>query len=172
MKYLVHTAPHKKNQGFTLLELLVALVLISIGILGHAKMQIRSMNMAQQASFSQSANSALLDLAQRLKANKAITQAGDFNYDYLNLATGSAPGSSPPLSCITSSSCTKAQFINYELKEWFDNLALPKPRFKISNNGSLFTLQLIWDAARKGNTTSTCSLSTGLQCAEVNLWIR
>lgn len=168
MKHPAHTAYHKNinksMKGFTLLELLVALILVSIGILGHAKMQMRSMDMAQQASFSQSANSALIDLAQRIRANKTV--ADEFN-NKSNLATGNPLASSH--NCITSSSCTKAQFVSYELDEWFNNLTLPAPRFDISKNGNLFALTLTWDAAGTGN--ANCSASTS-QCGELNLWLR
>lgn len=170
MKHLAHTAHHKKikksMQGFTLLELLVALVLVSIGILGHAKMQMKSMDMAQQASFSQSANSALIDLAQRIRVNKTIADTFDGKG---NLAAGVALGISS--NCITSSSCTKEQFVQYELKEWFDGLTktLPAPRFGISKDGNLFTLTLTWDVTGTGNTSCNTAAS---QCGELNLWLR
>ena len=57
-----------KQQGFTLIELLIAVVIVSIGLLGHAALQIQSVNSAQQARFAQTANVAMLDIVQRFSS--------------------------------------------------------------------------------------------------------
>lgn len=156
------------NKGFTLLELLIALLIIAIGVLGHAKMQMKSMDMAHRATFSQTANTALLDLAQRMRANSDIAE--DFEGD--NLTTGNGiPGA---ISC-SINNCSNAQFANAELAEWFTHVQtnLPLPRYSITKVGNLYTLTLIWDAAKTGSGSAVCDTTNAnsYQCGSMEVWI-
>ena len=168
-----------KKNGFTLLELLVALVIVAIGALGHAKMQISSMRNAQRASFSQTANLAMNDLTQRIRALPNAALNGQFN-----IVIGTGPtGSESCNDRDDSNSCTRAEFASFELEDWFGEVSaiLPAPQFSIvqdssAASGSLFTLTLIWDANRDGKYDNTncdeISKSITDQCEVVNLWIR
>ena len=158
----------KTNKGFTLIEVLIALLIISVGILGHAKMQMRSMDIAHQAGFVQIANIALIDLAHRMRANSDA--ASDFVES--NLDTGSDIVAVANCSDIA---CTNTQFANAELAEWFDHLQnnLPSPRFSIVKSTDLYTITLIWDAAKVGVGSNTCDTSKAdsYQCGSMEVWI-
>ena len=161
-----------KQHGFTLIELLIALVVVAIGALGHAKMQINSMRDAQKASFAQSSNIALHDLAQRMRAmpNAALND----EFTYTNLSDGSAPTSAKNCNA-DGISCNRSEFALFELADWYDDIDanLPDPRFAITRTNSLFTLTLIWDANKSGSDTSSCDATgTTNQCGVVNIWIR
>lgn len=157
------------ENGFTLLEILIALLVIAIGVLGHAKMQVKSMDIAQRAGFAQTANIALLDLAQRLRANQNAALANEF--DFTNLTNGAAPASAE---CGTAT-CSRSQFAKYEVKDWYDDLnaQLPLPRFSLSTVGNLVTIILVWDAARTGAAPTSCDLNSGNhQCGRLTVWLR
>ena len=156
------------HKGFTLLELLIALLIVAIGVLGHAKMQVRSMDTAQRGSFAQTANTALLDLAQRMRANSAIASQFVINHTNTdNAITGTTD-------CFANT-CTDAQFAQAELAEWFNNLQgrLPFPRFSVAQNGDLYTLTLIWDAAKQGVGSNSCNTANvnSYQCGSMDIWI-
>jgi type IV pilus assembly protein PilV len=154
------------NKGFTLLELLIALLIIAIGVLGHAKMQMKSMDTAYRATFAQTANTALLDLAQRMRANAVIAPS----FVESNLTSGDVITA---INCSTSN-CSNAQFAKTELKEWFTHLqgSLPSPRFSVAKAGKLYTLTLIWDASRTGSGTAICDASGNTnQCGSMEVWI-
>ncbi|TEW56785.1 type IV pilus modification protein PilV [Psychromonas sp. RZ22] len=157
-----------KHKGFTLIEVLVALIIVAIGVLGHAKMQMTSMQTAQRASFSQTANTALLDLAQRMRSNSVVAS----HFVASNLNTGDAVVADTNCS---EDDCTNNQFATAELAEWFNHLqnTLPSPRFSVERAGSLYTLTLIWDAAKKGAGSAVCDNSkiNSYQCGSMNIWI-
>ena len=164
-----------KINGFTLVELLIALVIVAIGALGHAKMQMNSMRNAQRASFSQSANIALHDIVQRVRGMPNAALAGEFNS-----AIGTGPSSSE--SCNDSGvDCTRSEFATFELVDWYSEVSkiLPSPQFSVVQSTNLFTVTLIWDANRDNSVVTNCTTiasaatgGNGDQCGEVNLWIR
>lgn len=157
------------ESGFTLLEILIALLVIAIGVLGHAKMQVKSMDIAQRAGFAQTANIALLDLAQRLRVNQDAALAKEF--DFTNLTNVAAPASAE---CSTTT-CSRSQFAKYEVKDWYDDLnaQLPLPRFSVATAGDLVTITLVWDAGRTGAAPTSCDLNSGdYQCGRLTVWLR
>ncbi|MGY5450853.1 type IV pilus modification protein PilV [Agarivorans sp. MS3-6] len=162
-----------KQQGFTLIELLIAVVIVAIGLLGHAALQIQSVNTAQQARFAQTANIAMLDLVQRFSALPASTVNNEFNAS--NLADGTAPSS---LNCALSSvSCTRAQFAAYEISDWFATVSpyIPQLRFSLNHSNNLVTVQMTWDANLSGSGVANCNADAsgnGHQCSEVAVWVR
>jgi type IV pilus assembly protein PilV len=159
------------QNGFTLLEILIAMLIIAVGVLGHAKMQVKSMDIGQRAGFAQTANLALLDLSQRIRVNPQAALANEFNFT--NLTTGIAPTTT--VDCGNAPCTTHAQFAQYEVKEWFDDLnaQLPLPRFSVGRVGNLVTITLVWDAARTGIASGVCNLNSGnYQCGSLTVWLR
>ncbi len=154
-------------KGFTLIEVLIALIIVAVGVLGHAKMQAKSMDMAQRASFTQTANIALTDLAQRLRANADL--APSFIRDNLS---GNVIVAAKNCSLVT---CSDSEFATAELAEWLNHLrgSLPSPSFSVVNNSSVYTLTLIWDAAKTGASSAVCDAGNpnSYQCGSLSIWI-
>ncbi len=88
------------QSGFTLLEILVAIVVLSIGLLGLAGLQVVSLNNNQIAYYRSIATQQAYDMADRMRANLAGIRDG--NYDNLTATLPADPG------CIASgtSGCT------------------------------------------------------------------
>jgi len=63
--------PLKKinQQGFSLLEVLIAVVVVSIGFLATARMQVEGLRSSQSAYFSSQATLMMRDMADRMRAN-------------------------------------------------------------------------------------------------------
>ncbi|WP_020674723.1 type IV pilus modification protein PilV [Geopsychrobacter electrodiphilus] len=72
----------KNNQGFTLIEVLVALIILSIGLLGVAGMQISSMRGNHNAYLRSEALQYAYEVADMMRANRtaAISSNGTINY--------------------------------------------------------------------------------------------
>ena len=94
----------KNSRGFTLLEVLIALVIFSFGLLALAALMAKGLQYNTSALHRSYASSQAYDMADRMRANRLGIDAG--NYEEVSGA-GSDPG------CITSG-CNPAQMAQYE----------------------------------------------------------
>jgi type IV pilus assembly protein PilV len=76
-------------RGFTLLEVLVAIVVLSIGLLGLAGLMASSLKNSHSAYQRTQATWLAYDALDRMRANRQVALAGGYN-----LALGAAPGGS------------------------------------------------------------------------------
>ena len=108
------------SAGFTLMEVLVTIVILSIGLLGVAGLQLNSLRGNQNALESSVAVTLAAEAADRIRANlpgvrNQNTGAADQNHYDLLTAAGTDP------SCI-SSTCSVAQIAQTDAYEWFTRL--------------------------------------------------
>lgn len=76
-------------RGFTLVEVLVALVVLSIGLLGIASLQLSSLRWNQGASARSQATLLAYDIVDRMRANQKSATTGEYDQAY-GAATGNA----------------------------------------------------------------------------------
>jgi len=139
--------------GFTLLEVLVAVVVLSVGLLGLAGLQ--ATGLAQNNTAYQRTQATLLayDILDRMRANYEGVRLG--YYDSFTGGTQTDPG------CITSTGCTVAQLYEYDNWAWGAKIAstLPSGVGMVSGSGlySTFTIKVMWDQDRTGVTGTGCS---------------
>ena len=69
----------RKQSGFTLLEIMVAIVVLSLGLLGLAGLQAASLRNNQTAYYRGIATQQAYDIADRMRANLAGVRAGNYN---------------------------------------------------------------------------------------------
>jgi type IV pilus assembly protein PilV len=74
------------QRGFTLLEVMVAVFVLAVGLLGLAQLQITAMKHNQTAEFRSQASLLAADMLDRMRANQNAAQAGNYA-----LALGSEP---------------------------------------------------------------------------------
>ena len=140
------TAGHfgNKQQGFTLLEVLIALLVLSIGLLGLAALQTIGLR----------SNSTMLayDISDRMRANGQGILDGDY-------VINSGPITGTPSDC-TSIDCTTAQMALYDLNQWKNAVAaLPGGLGDITQVVGpplTHTITVRWDQHRTGATGSNC----------------
>ena len=101
-----------KNKGFTLMEVLVALAVLSIGLLGMAGMQLFSLKSSQSAYFQSQASYFANDIIDKVRANPVGFNNGDYDSEY-----SSIPGSITNCQT-TTATCTPAQLAVFELTQW------------------------------------------------------
>lgn len=68
-------------RGMTLIETLVALVIMSVGLLGIAALQVESVKSARSATLRTKAVAFAVDMAEKMRANRVATLAGDYLVD-------------------------------------------------------------------------------------------
>lgn len=108
-----------KQSGVGLIEVLIAVIVLSIGFLAAAKMQIAGMRYSQNAYFLSQANFMLRDMTDRMRAN--IDGVRDGHYDNLVTATGTTN----PTCFTTGAMCTTEQLADADLHAWSKYLHAP-----------------------------------------------
>jgi type IV pilus assembly protein PilV len=73
------TASRKSAPGFTLVEVLVALVVLSIGLLGIASLQLSSLRWNHGASKRSQATLLAYDILDRMRANPIAARNGEYS---------------------------------------------------------------------------------------------
>jgi type IV pilus assembly protein PilV len=141
-------------QGFTLFEVLIALVVLSVGLLGLASLQTNTLKFNQGAYLRSQATNLAYDLADRMRANRAaaITNA----YDGVDYAT-TLPDCNP-------AGVAGASVAERDISAWRIALvcALPLGNGSIDTNGRSVTISVRWDESRGTGALEEFQMVTSL----------
>ena len=107
-----------KQRGFTLIEILIAIVVFSIGLLGLAGLQLTSFRNVHDAHLRSVATLMAYDMADRMRANRVAFLAG--GYDDPNAVTDA--------DCTQAAGCTPANLAQNDFAEWTTTLAATLPQ--------------------------------------------
>ena len=131
-----------KQLGFTLIEVLLAVVILGIGLLGIVTLQGRSLQYNQQAYLYSQASFLANDIAERMRANSQVIN--QYEIDFNDEASGATA-----TQCLTAN-CSESQFANWDLKVWKDSLksALPSGDGSIVANGDDYKIIVQFDDSR------------------------
>jgi type IV pilus assembly protein PilV len=147
-----------KHRGFTLLEVLIALLVLSIGLLGLAALQTSGLRSNQMATMRTLATQIAYDMTDRMRANPT----GMTNLEYV-IATNETPAASP---------ATTAEI---DLTEWRDQVArLPGGLSSITRSAGppvTHEITVYWDEERKGAALGSCppADNTELRCLRLTM---
>ena len=152
----------KKQSGFTLIEVLVSSLILSIGLLGVAGLQALSLKNNQSAYMRSQATALAYDLSDRMRSNVAGANAGFY-------APAAAATRGP---CTTTLGCSPQQMAQNDLSEWLGALAAnlpmgsgfvcidstPNDGTGVGNPacdgaGTQFSVKVWWDENRDGVVT-------------------
>ena len=150
--HLQHKDRAVNEDGFSLLESLIALVVFSVGFLALTALMMKSYQQSQSAYLRSLATEQAYDIADRIRANPAATTIA--SSDYHQAHNASDPG------CIDTS-CTPKQMAEYDGWAWnkINNDVLPvgsgsieyTPAPAVGSAPGRFTVKVNWDDARTGN---------------------
>jgi len=132
---------HLRNRGFSMIEVLITLVVLSIGLLGVAGMQLAGMQSNRSAYYRSQATVIAYDMIDRMRTNVDGVAAN--HYDGLDSAN---PPATPPTCIDTSSGCSAESLAENDLQEWVnDHLSLlPAGSGTVTRNGNIFTVTVNW----------------------------
>lgn len=103
------------ERGFTLLEILIALVVLMVGLLGLSQLEMLALRKNHDSYMRSQVIMRAHDMADRMHANAAGVESGNYS-----AITG--PGTNPPTCLSTATSptidCTPAQIAQYDAYEW------------------------------------------------------
>lgn len=124
------------QRGATLIEVLIALLVLSIGLLGMAGLQSQSIKVNHSAYYRSQATFLAYDIAERMRANRDVALAGGYAVDFPASTTSNTQGS--------------GDLATQDKAQWLNVLAsrLPNGTGKIAHTGLLFEVSVRWDDSR------------------------
>lgn len=124
-----------KTLGFSLIEVLVALFVLSIGLLGLAALQTTSFRLNNQSFLRTQATVQTYDIIDRIRAND--------NGAYTLALTGSAP--TAPTNC-NASTCSANDMASFDLNQWISGIrgSLPQGQGAVSITTNRYAVTISW----------------------------
>ena len=121
----------KLQSGMTLIEILVAVLVLAIGVLGSVAMQTRALAYNQSSFNRAQASMAANDILDRMRANNGEARAGSYNLSLDASASGSSVA-------------------QVDLSEWLTSLStlLPSGDGSIAVASNVATVTIQWNEAR------------------------
>lgn len=137
----------KPQFGFSLIEVLVSVVILAVGLLGVAAMQLSMIRYNHSAQMRSTATAQANNMLDRMRANYSGVNAGHYN----NLS-----GIPADPNCTT---CTASQIAQRDAYQWNTKnaLLLPSGQGTVVNNGNRYIVTVRWDHERTGATGLGCS---------------
>ncbi len=122
--------PSVRECGFSLLEVLIALLVLSVGLLGIAGLQTVSLRFNHQSYERTQATVLISEIFEKITANPVAARGGSFDNvsDAATSGSFSGYGSCP-------ASCTPAQLATLDLFRW--KLSIEDPRRMAQGRGSI-----------------------------------
>lgn len=152
------TVSHRRFQaqqgqrGFTMLEILITLFLLTMWLLASAGVQSSSLQFNKAAQFRTQAVYLATELAERMQANKTAAVSGGYVY--------SGTGATPSTDC-TVALCSSDDLVAFDLNEWTNRVAatLPNGSATVSAatiaNPITYTIVISWTDRRDARTYSS-----------------
>jgi type IV pilus assembly protein PilV len=132
---------HKLSGGFTLIEIMVALLIVSIGLLGVATLQIKGYQFNHTAYSRTQAIFLAYDIMERMRVNANAARSGAYNSECKEVEEGDCDDDD----------CTPPQLATYDLAKWCESLQNTlKGEVDASIQGDIsnnFTITIKWRKA-------------------------
>ncbi|PRC95049.1 type IV pilus modification protein PilV [Solimicrobium silvestre] len=155
----LNTLSAPSDTGFTIIEILISVLVLTIGILGAIKLQLSSMQTTQQSNFNSVAVKLASEMADKMRGNHVQMQQSD--NAFLKVDFNSSDGAPATASmCYGKTECSPDQLAAADISEWLNQLnnALPGARALICRDSSPWSSganSLTWNcAAGSGNNVS------------------
>lgn len=167
----ISTAWHRQ-QGATLIEVLVSILLMSIGLVAMAAMQVNAVQYSKTNEMRSLATLLANDLADRMRANRSsATSYNTSNTTYR--APTAAPANPTPLCEGLDSTCDTANMATYDLIKWqqalFQQLPLGTGFVRAASNDQV-DIWVVWTdpASTNSQDADQCpqnyNASAGVRC--------
>lgn len=176
----------RRSRGFSLVEVLVSVVVLSLGVLGALGMQAASLQAGKEVRNQALAGSMARELAEKMRGNKGIAIANNNPY-LMDLAL---PRNFVPTAASKNcalAACSAAEVASFDVNDWQLRMreALPSPRVRVcmdetpftsaglaqwtcSNSGTVAVLKLAWN---RTNTQNELELTASIGAAPLPLLV-
>lgn len=131
----------RRHRGSSLIEMMVALFILAVGMLGVLSMQVKSMQFSQTSYYYSQAVFLANEIVEQMRSSP------DTASTYVIGLDDAAP--TPSVNCQTAV-CTAGEFKNWTLKRWRDNVAssLVSGRSSVERDGGFYKVTVQFDDSR------------------------
>jgi len=142
-----------KQRGITLIEVLVTLVILSIGLLGSLRMQLLSIRSNTDAGLLSQATIMTNDFAERIRINRTAARAGTYKddvdkIDYSAIACDTLPAKPCwDRSGATATQCNSDEMAISDAWRWVCSIEdqIPAATAAVTWDGTAYTISLQWN---------------------------
>ena len=114
-----------REPGFSILEVLVAVLILSVGLLGLAGLQTLSLKSNVSAAQRSIATQLAYDMSDRMRANQASVLSGDYNYASYSVSNAAGTNTT---ACASAAGCTSSQLAQEDVYEWNQQICAQLPQ--------------------------------------------
>jgi type IV pilus assembly protein PilV len=132
-------------QGFTLIEVLVSIFVLSLGVIGVAGMQLSALRASQQSAFQTVALQLAAEMADGMRANVGQMILADAANPFLQIDYRAGPAQASPGARCDATDCTPAELAAFDIHNFLSGVreALPGGRARVCRDA------VPWDDAAK-----------------------
>jgi type IV pilus assembly protein PilV len=146
-----------KSSGFTLLEVMIALVIFSVGLLGLAGIQAIALKNNSTAYMRTIAMQQSYNMSDLIRAHKSAD--GSIVSTFSNLTTTLL--SAPSKDCNAddnTTNCAPSEMAQFDIYHWQKGLELELPSGKgqVTLTGNIYEIIIMWDEENTGATGTDC----------------
>jgi type IV pilus assembly protein PilV len=166
-KFDVKPAPGTQR-GDTMIEVLVTIIIIAVGVLGAAALQVTTLKNLNTSHSASVAAIMVEDFSERMRANPAAALANNYVHS-------EAPV--PPFPDCDVSICTLPDLATYDMGTWWTQLTavLPQGSGEVTRVGGTnrFILTVRWDEDRSGSSGKNCPTESAadLECYQFEVTV-
>lgn len=170
----MHINKIKLQNGFTLIESLIAILLTALGILGILGVQMRTLSNTQDTMRRTQSIRLIEDLSERVKnQTSSIANISQFTTSWMDLTQSIT---APSVDC-TSTACTTSQLAAFDKYIWLssakNSLPLGKARIFATADGKSLGVMLAWRSNEGAGGTMPAaqavdSSGAAVQCPKLN----
>jgi len=149
----------RSESGVAMLEVLIAIIVVSFGLLGVAGLQLAGMKNSQTAYLRSTATAQAYDMADRMRANIGGVRAG--NYDAITATIPSVPTCSSSFSA--TAGCSLSEMAKYDAYVWLtaNQALLPGGSGTVTavadSNRTRFNISVSWSEKCQAGEASCAS---------------
>lgn len=150
------------NKGFTLIEVLVAVLVLAVGILGAGALQTVGLQVTQGAANRSQAVILASDIVDRMLANRTVLNT------YVGTDTSTVVPAAAPACLSAAGGCSPAQIAAADISAWATRMAvLPNGVGTIALLNGAYVVQVTWNenewtGAARGSTPQSFLLTVSM----------
>ncbi len=152
-----------EQDGFTLLEVLIALVVLSIGLLGVSKIQALGLRASTDANLRTEATFLANDMIERMRANRPSADSGY----YAGIGYAAIDCTAAPVKICSegtagaANDCTTTEMADEDAHNWYCEVtaSLPNATVAVSSAAGVYSVKVGWDGLDEQGNVQTRDVS-------------